>query len=131
VSIVRESLTDEQKSMLKGLNFGVVATEGERGRLQTSVVWVDTDGENVLFNTTSSRAKSRHLRDHPEVSITVWDAGDPYRYFEVQGTAALETEGANEHIHELARRYAGRDFRTPVDRVIVRIKPRYIRDYIE
>ena len=33
--------------LLKGHNFGVIATVGEDGRPQTSVVWVDTDGENV------------------------------------------------------------------------------------
>jgi PPOX class probable F420-dependent enzyme len=125
------ALTDDQKALLKGRNFGVVSTADDHGRLQTSVVWVDTDGEHVVFNTKKGRAKERNLRVHPEVSISVWDSEDPYRYFEVTGTAELDDDGADDHINDLSHRYSGRDFRAPVDRVIVRIKARIIRDYIE
>lgn len=115
--------------LLKGHNFGVLATVGENGRPQTSVVWVDTDGENVLVNTTNKRAKGRNLRVNPRVSISIWDNEDPYKYFEVEGPVELVDEGANEHIHELSRRYDGKDFHTPVDRVIARIKPERVLNH--
>ena len=123
------ALSDRHIELLKGLNFGVIATLGVRGRPQTSVVWVDTDGENVLVNTTNKRAKGRNLRTNPRVSICVWDNEDPYKYFEVEGTVQLDEAGANEHISELSRRYEGKDFHTPVDRVIVRIKPERVLDH--
>ncbi|HEV8104662.1 MAG TPA: PPOX class F420-dependent oxidoreductase [Gaiellaceae bacterium] len=123
------ALTAKQLSLLRGPNFGVVATVDDRGRPQTSVVWVDTDGENVIFNTTNARAKGRNLRSNPQVSISVWDNEDPYRYFEVEGPAELDENGAAEHIHSLAQRYYGRQFHAPVDRVIVRISPRRIFDH--
>jgi len=91
-------LSEKQKALLKGLNFGVVSTVDSGGRLQTSVVWVDTDGEHVVFNTTNHRAKGRNLRGNPDISISVWDNDDPYKYFEVEGEAELDEEGANEHI---------------------------------
>jgi PPOX class probable F420-dependent enzyme len=122
-------LTDKQRALLKGKNFGVVATVREDGTPQTSVVWVDTDGENVVFNTTNKRAKGRNLRANPEVSISVWDNDDPYSYFEVQGPAELTEEGAAEHIHELSRRYEDKDFHTPVDRVIARVRPKRVLDH--
>jgi PPOX class probable F420-dependent enzyme len=122
-------LSDKHVALLKGLNFGVIATVGENGRLQTSVVWVDTDGENVLVNTTNKRAKGRNLRANPRVSISVWDNEDPYTYFEVEGRVELVDEGANEHISELSRRYEGKDFHTPVDRVIARIRPERVLDH--
>ena len=92
------ALSDKQIAVLKGHNFGVIATVGDHGRLQTSVVWVDTDGENVLVNTTNKRAKGRNLRANPRVSISVWDNENPYAYFEVEGPVELVDEGANEHI---------------------------------
>ncbi len=52
------TLTAKQLDLLKGKNFAVVATVGEDGAPQTSVVWVDTDGENVVFNT-HERARER------------------------------------------------------------------------
>lgn len=124
-------LSDKQRELLKGKHFGVVGTVGSGGRPQTSVVWVDTDGENVLFNTTNTRAKGRNLRANPVVSISVWDNDNPYSYFEVQGRAELTEEGANDHITELSQRYTGEDFHTPVDRVIVRVKPLRVLDYLE
>jgi PPOX class probable F420-dependent enzyme len=123
------ALSDKHLALLKGHNFGVIATVGENGRLQTSVVWVDTDGENVLVNTTNKRAKGRNLRANPRVSISVWDNEDPYKYFEVEGRVELVDEGANEHISELSQRYEGKDFHTPVDRVIARIKPERVLDH--
>src|SRR3954453_1299258 len=124
-------LTDKQQALLKGKNFGVVAPVGEDGKPQTSVVWVDTDGENLLFNTTNKRAKGRNLRANPIVSISVWDNDNPYSYFEVSGPAELTEEGANEHISELSRRYSGEDFHTPVDRLIVKVKPERVLDHLE
>jgi PPOX class probable F420-dependent enzyme len=125
------TLSNRHQALLKGTNFGVVATVGDGGRPQTSVVWVDTDGENVVFNTTNARAKGRNLRSNPWVSVSVWDNDDPYSYFEVQGPAELSEEGAAEHINELSHRYAGKDFDAPVDRVIVRVRPQRVLDHLE
>src|SRR5436309_897492 len=122
-------LTGKQKELLKGKNFGVVATVGDDGRPQTSVVWIDTDGESVVFNTTNKRAKGRNLRANPVVSVSVWDNENPYSYFEVQGPAELTEDGADGHITELSRRYTGEDFHTPTDRLIVKVKPQRVLDH--
>jgi PPOX class probable F420-dependent enzyme len=122
-------LSASQQAFLKDPNFAVVATVREDGSPQSSVVWIDTDGENVVFNTTNKRAKGRNLRTNPRVSISVWDNEDPYKYFEVQGPVELEEEGAGEHINDLSLRYDGKPFHTPVDRVIVRIKPERVLDH--
>jgi PPOX class probable F420-dependent enzyme len=124
------NVTEKQIAMLtSGKHFGVVGTVGDDGRPQTSVVWVDWDGEHVVFNTTNARAKGRNLRRHPRCSITVWDNDDPYRYFEVEGPVELDEEGAGDHINELSLRYEDRPFHTPHDRVIVRIAPERVLDH--
>jgi PPOX class probable F420-dependent enzyme len=124
------ALSEQQVAMLREKVFGAVATLKEDGTPQTSIVWVDTDGEHVVFNTTNARAKGRHLRRDPRISIAVFDPAAVYEYFEVEGIAELETEGANEQIHELARKYTGKDFHTPENRVIVKVKPTRIFDYV-
>jgi PPOX class probable F420-dependent enzyme len=123
------ALTDKQLELLKGQNFAVVATVRADGAPQTSVVWVDTDGENVVFNTTNARAKGRNLRHDPRVSISIWDDADPYKYLEVEGDASLDENGAGEHINDLSLKYEGKDFHTPVNRVIVRVKPARVFDH--
>jgi PPOX class probable F420-dependent enzyme len=122
-------LTDAQVALLRGRNFAAVATLKEDGTPQTSIVWVDTDGEHVVFNTRNDRAKGRHLRRDPRVSVTVFDAESPYRYFEVEGVAELDVEGADEHIYQLSQKYSDRPGYTPGDRVIVKVKPERIFDY--
>jgi PPOX class probable F420-dependent enzyme len=122
-------LTDKQVQLLRDKNFAAVATLKEDGAPQTSLVWVDTDGEHVIFNTTNWRAKGKHLRRDPRLSVTVFDREDPYRYFEVEGRAELDEEGANEHMHTLSQKYRGEDFHAPHDRVIVKVKPERIFSY--
>ena len=116
-------LTKQQAEILEGPNFGVVATVKPDGTPQTSVVWIDWDGENVIFNTIITRAKGRNLLHDPRVSISVWDGEDPYRYVEIEGVASFDPEGAAEHIHKLSRKYRGVDYPTPDGRVIVRVRP--------
>jgi PPOX class probable F420-dependent enzyme len=123
-------LTPAQIDLMRSTQgFAAVATLQEDGSPQTSIVWIDTDGEHVIFNTTNARAKGRHLRRDPRVSVTVFDKDDPYRYFEVDGTAELDLDGADEHIHELSRKYRGEDFHAAHDRVIVKVKPERIFSY--
>ena len=116
-------LSDEQARLFSDKNFAVVATVGPDGAPQSSVVWVDWDGDNVVFNTTRPRAKGRNLERDPRVSITVFDRENPYRYVEVSGNAELDDKGANDHINELSHKYNGQDYPDPNGRVIVRVRP--------
>jgi PPOX class probable F420-dependent enzyme len=123
-------LTHEQAQLLREPNFGVVASLKPDGAARTTIVWVDWDGENVVFNTTRSRAKGRNLRRDPRVSVLVWDRNDPLRYLEVEGEAELDEEGGVEHIHALARKYTGADYDGgALDRVIVRVRPKRVYVY--
>jgi PPOX class probable F420-dependent enzyme len=91
-------------------------------------VWIDTDGDNVLFNTAVGRAKERHLRRDPRVAITVLPAEDQQSgYVTVTGKAEIVEEGAFDHIDKLAKKYIGADkypyLQPGEQRVIVRVKP--------
>ena len=120
--------SEAQLALMRGKNFAAVATVGEDGTPQTSIVWVDTDGEHLVFNTKNGRAKGRNLRRDPRISVSVFDAESPYRYFEVEGTAELDTDGADENIEELSQKYDGGAYGKG-DRVIVRVKPTRIFSY--
>ena len=123
------ALSPTQQAFLKAPNFAVVATVGEDGSPQSTVVWIDTDGENVVFNTKRGRAKVAHLERDPRVSVTVIDAANSYAFIEVQGVASLEDEGAAEHINFLSHKYTGEDFSNLEDRVIVRVRPDRVLTY--
>jgi PPOX class probable F420-dependent enzyme len=118
-------LTEGQADLFKGTNLATVATIRRDGSPHLTPVWIDWDGQDVLFNTAEGRAKPRHIRRNPVVGVEVIDGHDPYRWVSVTGPAEIVEEGAVEHIQELSRRYTGRDFNLRADqkRLIVRVKP--------
>jgi PPOX class probable F420-dependent enzyme len=124
-------LSEKQAELLRGKNWGTVTTLRKDGSPHSTPVWIDTDGENVLFNTSVGRAKERHLRRDPRVSVVVLPAADQQSgYVSVTGTAEISEDGAVEHINKLAKKYVGLDeypwLQPGEQRVIVTIKPEKI-----
>lgn len=128
------TLTERQAQLFLDRNWGNVATLRPDGSPHVTPVWLDYDGEHVVFNSVFGRAKVRHLQRDPRVSIVVLPAEDPQSgYVSVTGTAELVEEGADEHINKLAKKYIGMDtypWRQPGEqRVIVRIRPEKIDSF--
>ena len=82
-------LPQRAREMFEGPNFATVATLQPDGRPQTSVVWVRTDGDDVLFSTIKGRRKYENMVRDPRLSVLVFAAADPYSYTEVRGTAEI------------------------------------------
>jgi len=125
-------LTEKQAQLFLGKNFGAVATIRPDGTPHVTPVWVDYDGEHVLFNTATGRAKWHHMQRDPRVTIEVFAQDDPYEYVTVSGTAELEvSDAANDHIDKLSEKYTGnpkfQSHRPGERRVIVRVTPERVR----
>jgi len=124
------ALTDKARTFLQQPFVGEVTTLRPDGSPHTTVVWVDVDTDEVIFNTAVGRAKERYLRKDPRVSLIVVDPEDANRWVSVSGTAELDTNGADEEIDKLARKYLGADsypWRTPEEqRINVRIHPQRV-----
>jgi PPOX class probable F420-dependent enzyme len=120
-------LDNGAKALLAEAFPGWATTVRGDGSLHNTVVWVDVDGDDVIFNTAVGRAKERHLRDDPRVSVSVVDPNDAFRTISVSGNARLEEEGADAVIDRLAHKYLGVDrypYRTADERrITVRIRP--------
>jgi PPOX class probable F420-dependent enzyme len=86
----------------------VFTTMGRDGRPQSSLVWVDFDGECARVNTTLERQKGRNLLADPRVSLLVVDPQDTARFIQIRGDAELVRDGALEHLDSLTRQYTGR-----------------------
>lgn len=84
---------------------GVLTTIGPGGQPQSSLVWVDHDGECARVNTTLERQKGRNLLASSKVSLLVIDPDDTARFIQIRGDAELVTERALEHLDELTRKY--------------------------
>ncbi|WP_172387304.1 PPOX class F420-dependent oxidoreductase [Streptomyces sp. MNP-20] len=127
------ALSDDLKSLLDTPVFVTVATIQPDGSPQLSPVWVMRDGDDVLISTTVGRQKEKNLRRDPRVTVLFQPFDAPYTYAEIRGTAELTTEGGQELIDELSRKYTGKDYadfnpgsKDDAQRVVVRVTPRKV-----
>ena len=122
-------LTENARKVLKGRNFGHLATVMEDGSPHVSPVWVDCEDNHVLINTAVGRIKERNMRRDPRVAVSLVEHDDPYNEVHIRGRVVEMIEGdeAWGHIDALNRRYHETDRPYPrrpgMERVIVRIEP--------
>lgn len=123
-------IPDKYRDLFEKKVFANLATLMPSGAPQVTPVWIDYDGENVVFNTAVGRQKDKNLQADGRVSLALLDPENPYRYLEVRGRVVERTlDGADDHINKMAKKYLGQDvypFRQPGEvRVIYRIKPEH------
>jgi PPOX class probable F420-dependent enzyme len=127
------ALPQPVKKILEDKAYGHVITFDESGKPQVTMVWVDVDGDDVVFNTAEGRLKPKNLRRDPRVIVSVQDRNDPQSYMVFHGKATVSEAGADAHIDKLAKRFLGAEkypFRRPGEkRLIVRVKPDRIGGY--
>ena len=132
-AIMPKALSQSVKKILEDKAYGHVITFDESGKPQVTMVWVDVDGDDVVFNTAEGRLKPRNLRRDPRVIVSVQDRNDPQSYMVFHGKATVTEAGADAHIDKLAKRFLGANkypFRQPGEkRLIVRVKPDRIGGY--
>ena len=118
-------LPQSVKKLLQDKAYGHVVTYNDKGTGQLTMVWMDVDGDDVLFNTSEGRRKSQNLRRDPRVIVSVQDRNDQQAHAVFYGKARVTEAGADEHIDKLAKRFLGADkypFRQPGEkRLVVRI----------
>jgi PPOX class probable F420-dependent enzyme len=118
-------LPQSVKKLLEDKAYGHVVTFNTQDKPQLTMVWMDVDGDEVLFNTSEGRRKSQNLRRDPRIIVSVQDRNDPQAYAVFHGKGRVTEAGADDHIDKLAKRFLGADkypFRQPGEkRLIVRI----------
>jgi PPOX class probable F420-dependent enzyme len=113
--------------------FAHLATLMPDGTPHVTPVWVDYDGRHVIVNSAAGRQKDLNMTKRRHVAIEIPDPENPNRYLHVRGPVVeITEEGAEEHLHRLARRYLDRErypdgWRFPGEvRRIYRIEPRRV-----
>ncbi len=109
-------------------SFAHLATLMRDGSPQVTPVWLDYTDGMIRVNTARGRVKDRNLKVGSRVALSIQDPENPYRYVQIRGKVAKETEqGADAHIDSLAKKYMGVDsypFRNAAEkRVIYFIEP--------
>ena len=120
-------LHDKVRTLAEGANFAALTTVLPDGQPQTHIMWVGCDDEHLIINTEVHRRKFKNVERDPRVTVTIWDADNPYSFVEVRGHVVDTVTGdeARGNIDALSQKYMGRDYASDIqsERVILRIAP--------
>jgi PPOX class probable F420-dependent enzyme len=121
----------EVKKLLADANHAVISTRNPDDSILNTVVWINSEDDDVAVNSAVGRKWPANLERDPRATVLVMEQGNPYNYVEIRGTATGTEEGADEHINALTKKYINQDeypFRQPGEqRIKFRIKPEHVR----
>ncbi len=122
------NLNAHDRKLLSDPNLVSVATVNPDGEPRVTCIWVDLTDDHILLNGTDRRNWLRNLRRSPKVALSLHDRQNIYQRINVIGEVeSITSEGAEEHIDVLARKYTGAERYDQHDpdepRVLVRVKP--------
>ena len=91
-----------------GARTAKVATASRRGKPLVAPVWFIVDGDDLVFLTTATSAKGRHLHANPRAAAVVEDDSFPYAFVVARGSVTLDDEPPDrlEWATRIASRYA-------------------------
>ena len=97
------------QELLEQPNYAVVSTLNEDGSIHSTIVWVSAEDGAVAVNSAKGRKWPTNLERDPRINVLVYEAGNPYNFVEIRGRAEGSTDGADEHINALAKKYIDQD----------------------
>jgi PPOX class probable F420-dependent enzyme len=123
--------TPDVRALLDAPTYAVLSTINADGSILSNVVWLDSGDGTVTVNSAVGRKWPTNLDRDPHVTVLLMPADNPYMFVEIRGTAIGQTDGADEHIDGLAKKYLGQDtypFRQPGEqRITYVITPDVVR----
>jgi PPOX class probable F420-dependent enzyme len=132
-AVMAVSLNQAIRRLLDEPNPAVLATINADGSPQTSVVWVGTDGDELVISSAAGRRKDVNIRRDPRVSLSVYDPRDPDLYAEIRGRASVTEDIDRVLAVRLAEEYegpgAGEEYLAlpaEIVRVVIRVVPEHI-----
>ncbi|MDA0180997.1 PPOX class F420-dependent oxidoreductase [Solirubrobacter phytolaccae] len=103
----KSPLPEELQALLSQPHPAVMASLKPDGSPLTVATWYLFEDGRLLVNLDDSRARLKHIREDPRVSLTVLDS-DWYRHVSLQGrVVSLEPDTDLEDIDRLSTHYRG------------------------
>ena len=97
------------RDLLEGPVNVVLTTVMPDGQPQTTPIWCNLDGNDILINTMKGFQKEKNMRANPKVSLLAYRLNSAHFNVEIRGQVVEMTkEGALEHLNELNLLYTGK-----------------------
>jgi PPOX class probable F420-dependent enzyme len=109
--------------------IGNVTAKRPDGSLATYLMWVDWDGEHVLTSSPVGSRKGAHWRRDPQVSVSVKDRDNDWRYLVIRGRVVdIRPDEGLAFIDRMSERYTGQPYRfRERPREVFFIQPDFVR----
>jgi PPOX class probable F420-dependent enzyme len=131
-------IPESHRELLAGPVNVVLTTLMPDGQPQTTPIWCNLDGDDVLINSMKQFRKHKNMCLNPKVTLLAYRLDQPLRNIEVRGQVVEMTEeGALEHLNALSVLYGNgpeffgdsvdADLRTQFTPVKIRIRPVRVR----
>jgi PPOX class probable F420-dependent enzyme len=122
---------DELYRLFQFRNLAYLSTLSKDGSPHVTPVWAEIVDDLILINTFEESAKVKHITSDKRVALSIVEQNNPFNMTSIEGKVVEQTsEGADEHLKKLARRYLGIGKyyyrKPPHKRVILKIKPEKI-----
>ena len=105
-----DQLEGRAKAIVKAPNYAHVSIARRDGSVQSVVAWADEEGGNLTLNSAEGRAWPANLRRAGRATVTMVADPNGREWVAVEGRLKdATTEGADEHIDLLAKKYLGLD----------------------
>jgi PPOX class probable F420-dependent enzyme len=110
------------------------------GRPHATPIWIELDGDELVFTTWHESAKAKVLPRDPRVSICVQDDQPPFAFVTIQGEARIidDLEQLKVWATRIGGRYMGADRAEEYGRkngvpgeLVVRVRPRKVVGFVE
>jgi len=118
-----EKLSEEIKTLIRGANFGHLATLMRDGAPHVDPVWVDLEGETIIVCSGVGSLKARNTKRDARVGLSIIAMDNPYREAQLRGRIVEQRPDPDlTAINRVSRKYTGKPFPfrdKPAERVVL------------
>jgi PPOX class probable F420-dependent enzyme len=128
-------LPEEVRPYFAAANYAHLATLLPDGSPHVVPLWVDVEGDQLVFLTVPGSRKDRNIAADPRVALSVAQADHPFAMATARGrvTERIEGDRAWELIDRMAVKYTGGPYADRTPRVVfaVEVESAWAHDYAE
>ncbi len=129
------NMPETAQAVINSGRLAHLVTINADGSPQVTIVWVRTDGDEIVIGKLAEDKKTANIRRDNRVSLSIEAEGNQFgmtNYLVVEGTAEITEGGAPELLHDLAQLYVGPGttfppMDNPPPGFVIRITPTRVR----
>jgi len=116
-------LSEEIKRLVRGANFGHLATLLRDGAPHVDPVWIDLEGDTIVLGTGATSLKARNTERDARVGLSVISMVDPYEEAQIRGRIIAKRPDRDFAVMDrISHKYTGKPFPwrdAPAERLVL------------